>query len=394
MNLSAGNVPAPKIQSPFGNVDLTAGGKSAPQNQSPFARATPAPPSTSPFANVSLTTKAEAPAKDTSSAHQTRSPAQSADQQDKPLPEEFYTDIRGLNWSLAQSIVRAFNESDGYADMHSLLGKLAGKYVQHRDSILERRVGKAQTQNPTASSHEVPLQKQVPSSAKQGDQLPVPPTAPAEHTSDSNNKKNAEATKEQDTGPVKEHDTEPVKGKDRDSAEEQNGGTQAEPQAATPQPPRFGNLSFSFAGQSADKIMSKSKPSDESSKAPTFDIPAGGFSFAGSSFSAPSSAAPESKQDEPQGSKTSDNKPEPVGTPPRNVGSGAHIKFGSAPGKSPVTSVPSDTSPHRFTFGTSQSPVGNSFANTAGAPSGAFHFGAPINFDSPPPPKRDKDESK
>lgn len=370
------------------------GSTGAPQNKSSFARATPAPPYTSPFANVSLTTKSEAPSKDTSTAQPTRAPAQSADQQNKPLPEEFYIDIRGLNWSLAQSIVRTFNESDGYADMGTVLEKLAGKYDQHRDSILERYVGKVQTKNPTASSPDVPLQKREQSNAKQADHLPIPPTAPAAHTSESNNKRNAEAAKEQDTSPVNERDAEPAKGKDRDSAEEQNTRTQAGPQAATPQPPRFGNLSFSFAGQSADKIMSKSKPSDEASKGPIFDIPAGGFSFAGSSFSALNSAAPESKQDEPQGSKASANKSVPVGTPPRNVGSDAHIKFGSAPGKSPVTSVPSDTSPHRFTFGTSQSPVGNSFANTAGAPSGAFHFGAPINFDSPPPPKQDKDKSK
>ena len=376
------------MQSPFGNLNLTAGSTTAPQPQSPFSRATPTPPSTAPFANVNLTAKAYVPPKSTQTAHQNRAPIPSAEQQNKPLPEEFYTKIRGLNWSLAQSIVRAFNESDGYADMHSVLEQLAGKYVQHRDYILECHVGKAQTQNPTVLTSEVSLQKQEPSSAKQGDQLPVPPTAAK------SDKTNDEATKEQDTEPVKENNAEPVKGKDRDCAEEQITGIQAEPQNEAPQPPRFGNLSFSFAGQSADKIISKSKPSGESSKAPTFDIPAGGFSFAGSSFSASNSAASKSKQDEPQSSNTADNKPTPVSTPPRNVGSDTHIKFGSAPGKSPVAGVPSDTSPHRFTFGTGQSPVGNSFANTAGVPSGAFHFGAPINFDSPPPPKSGKDESK
>lgn len=145
--------------------------------------------------------------------------------------------------------------------------------------------------------------------------------------------------------------------------------------AALPSLPSGG---FSFAGKSTQTFLDGNAPKTFTGpKPPTFQVPAGGFSFG-------ASQSKESKKD---------TKDPPTTPSAPSVTTNKPITFGSA------TSTPSHgspTAPHRFSFGTSppsggtsssftKSAIGPSFANTAGVASGgSFQFGAaPIAFGTP-----------
>lgn len=455
----------------------------------PVAPTPPPAPSSSPFANVSLqskplfgdvnlsnsaqppssssTTSAEAPAPSLfSGVNLTQQPAPASHPRalsayptatatavsdtSKPGPsEQFYTAIRGLNWSLAQSVVDMFNNSDGFDDMLSALEVTKNTYQRHRDGIIGQHLGRQPTVNSDtiqssakASQHNNALGERatgITDNTRKDTLTTFIPTAPKEttqvgHMESPHNEggvnglgheKPLESELTSDLGRAQgPDDKDKARGKDenhavahepngkrekegesdtndnvRDSNEKPNSGVGKEPKQAgigkdnvgssgaaaqAPTMPKFGNVSFSFAGQSADKIMSKSSPASDPINVPKFEIPAGGFSF--TDAKAPSDS--KSKDSAPK-----ENDGSAVKTPSRHVAPDTPISFGSAPGKSPVSNAPNETSPHRFSFGTGGPAVGAPFAHTAGVQAGGFKFGAPISFDSPAPPKKDGEDS-
>lgn len=150
---------------------------------------------------------------------------------------------------------------------------------------------------------------------------------------------------------------------------------QTQERATLPSLPSGG---FSFAGKSTQAFLDGKTPKTYTGpKPPTFQVPAGGFSFGSIQ---PKSAEKDAKDapNTPSASSVTTDKP---------------ITFGSA---SSTPSHGSPSAPHRFSFGTSppsggtsfsftKSAIGPSFANTAGVASGgSFQFGAaPIAFGTP-----------
>lgn len=196
-----------------------------------------------------------------------------------------------------------------------------------------------------------------------------------------------EDKKEGETAKEKEPVKEDLPAEKKESADEETSekketpasveAPQTQEQAALPSLPSGG---FSFAGKSTQSFLDGKAPKTFTGpKPPTFQVPAGGFSFGSSQPKEAENIAKEAPRTPSAPSVTTD-KP---------------ITFGSA---SSTPSHDSPSAPHRFSFGTSppnkgtsssftKSAIGPSFANTAGVASGgSFQFGAaPIAFGTPDP---------
>ena len=448
--------PAPS-SSPFANVSLQskplfggvnlANSTQPPSSGSTISAEAPAP---SLFSGVNLTQQPAPASQPRALSTYPTATATAASDASKPGPsEQFYTAIRGLNWSLAQSVVDMFNKSDGFDDMLSALEVTKNTYQRHRDGIIEQHLGGPPTVNTDRSQSSAKAPQPISALGERATSITdnirkdtstkFIPTAPKEtaqvghmespHSEGGVNELGHEkplaSELTSDSGRAQgPGDKDKARGKDanhavahalngnrekegesdangntHDSNEKPNSGVGKEPQQAgigkdnvassggaaqAPTTPKFGNVSFSFAGQSADKIISKSSPASDPINVPKFEIPADGFSFTGTK--APSDS--KSKDSAPK-----ENDSNAVKSPSRHVAPDTPISFGSAPGKSPVSNAPNETSPHRFSFGTGGPAVGAPFAHTAGVKAGGFSFGAPISFDSPAPPKKDGEDS-
>ncbi|WFD07574.1 hypothetical protein MVES1_002941 [Malassezia vespertilionis] len=195
---------------------------------------------------------------------------------------------------------------------------------------------------------------------------------------------------------------------------------------------------FAFAGTKLSDAAKTTNATDAAPTGPVFDIPKGGFAFAGHKVSAPADAKKECAPDVPGASTATDAFSAPAlsfgqrdaapaessqKTPEKNtpvVGTTKPITFGSATqpsmsnssfsfGSAGTSPSSTQTSPHRFSFGTkpvaapnddtpttfTKAAIGPSFANTTGVSSGGkFSFGsAPISFGAPDEEETEQDST-